>query len=271
MYMQLPVPTADTNGDKTHEGDRMPVHRTFGVHKATSHTAQQQFSGWISTIDTCCSLFMRSPLGIGSCISSKLVAPKLRGVLTDHAADQKRFLELIRQWKQNCDREVRTVSKLKSMTLEEQLYALSVHLDSATSNVDGWRTLPAEQQSALMHDAWLALAIQIGDSEFQKLSPEIQFDVDFLAWVGCCMHKELNSVKGGAREMAVAWKKNVLDPPIALRNKFEVETSVKLSEDKGARGAIKLASLAGALFNNRDDKKGYQSSVDYFLEVRMVF
>ncbi|KAF8597131.1 hypothetical protein BDV93DRAFT_513596 [Ceratobasidium sp. AG-I] len=246
IYMRLPVQLTNINDDKAQDNSCLPVHRIFGVHKAPSHTAQQQFSGWITTIDACCDAFVRSPLGMGSYISSKLVAPKLRGVLTDHAADQKHFLELITLWKRNCDRKIRAVPKLKSMTTEEQLYTLSNHLDSATRN--------------------LALAIQIGKAEFQKLSPEMQFDIDFLAWIGCCMHKELNSVKGGVTEMASAWAMLVLDSPIALRNKFEAINSSKLGDDKGTRGAIKLASLAGALFNNKDDKKGYQTSVDYFLE-----
>jgi hypothetical protein len=246
-----------------------PVFRTLGVHKAVSHTAQQQLSGWIGAIDTCCNVFNRSPLAGGLQISSSTVAQKLRGVLTDHAADQKCVLELIRQWKQRCDREVRAVSVLKCMSVDEQLYALSTYLDSATGGISDWKTLPADQQSALMHDAWLVLALQMGDAEFKKLSPDMQFDVDFLAWAGCCMHKELNAVKGGVTAMGAAWLSLELKPPMALNNKFEATKTTHTTEDRSTRGAVKLASLAGALFNHKDDKKGYQSSVDYFFEVRV--
>lgn len=196
-----------------------------------------------------------------------MVAPKLRGVLTDHAADQKQFCELLTQWKIRCDREVRALAKLKGIPLEDQLKMLSALLDDATLSMSDWRMLPAEQQSALMHDAWLSLTARIGEEEYQKLSPDEQFGVDFLAWAGCCMHKELNALKGGVVEMAASWKVINLTPPIALKNKFEAAKGSKSTEDKSTRGAIKLASLAGALFNNKDEKKWYQSTIDHFFEV----
>lgn len=260
----------NTSGSKSKQIDEIPTFRTLGVHKAANHTAKQQLDGWIGIINACCNLLTKSPLGNNMCISSSLVAPKLRGVLSDHAADQKRFHELLKHWKIRCDREVRALSKLKNMSLDEQLNMLSNYLDDAASNMGDWRALPAEQQSALMHDAWLALAAQIGEAEFQKLSPDTQFGVDFLAWAGCCMHKELNAVRGGFTEMSASWKNMSLTPPIALKNKFEVTMGAKLNEDKSTRGAIKLVSLAGALFNNKDDKRGYQSTIDHFFEVRTL-
>ncbi|EUC63774.1 hypothetical protein RSOL_428750, partial [Rhizoctonia solani AG-3 Rhs1AP] len=181
-----------------------------------------------------------------------MVAPKLRGILTNHAADQKRFHRLMQEWKQ------------------EQLYALSKYLDSAAESISDWRLLPNDQQAAIMHDAWFALAAQIGESEFQKLDPNSQFDTDFLAWAGCCMHKELNSVKGGVSGMSAAWENLKLTPPIALWNKHEIKHRAKESDSKLARGVIKLISLAGALFNNKDEKKGYQNSVDFFFEMQVI-
>jgi hypothetical protein len=163
------------------------------------------------------------------------------------------------------------VSLLKSMSVEEQLHALSTYLDSATGGISEWRTLSADQQSVTMHDAWLVLALQMGEAEFKKLSPDLQFDVDFLAWAGCCMHKDLNAVKGGVSGMAAAWVSLNLTPPMALNNKFETTKATRTAEDRAMRGAVKLASLAGALFNHKDDKKGYQNSVDYFFEVRNLF
>lgn len=247
--------------------NQVPVLRTLGVEKATNHTAQQQFNGWINVLDTCCDLLNRSPLGRSSHLSSRSIALKLRGVLTDHAADQKRLLELIRAWKQSCDRQVRAVPALKLMSTEQQLHALSEYLDNAAGSVSDWRALPEDQQSMLMHDAWLALATQIGDEEFQKLDQNTQFEADFVAWTGCCMHKELNAVKGGVAAMATAWNSLGSGKPIALRNKFEATAELSAVQNKVVGGAVKLTSLAGALFNHKDDKRGYQSSVDYYFEV----
>ncbi|CUA68013.1 hypothetical protein RSOLAG22IIIB_07692 [Rhizoctonia solani] len=152
------------------------------------------------------------------------------------------------------------------MTVDQQLYALTCYLDNAAGSVDNWRTLPSEQQAAMMHDTWFALAAQIGKDEFQKLSLDEQLEVDFLAWASCCMHKELNTVKGGTLQMATAWEELGLTPPIALLNKYESLGNTKGVNKQLMQGAIKIARLTGAIFNNKDDKKGYQSTVDNFLE-----
>ncbi|KDN43886.1 hypothetical protein RSAG8_05879, partial [Rhizoctonia solani AG-8 WAC10335] len=240
--------------------------RTLGVHKASSHTATQQLSGWINALGICCNRFNQSPLGRKSYFTSSMVAPKLQGVLTDHASDQKRLFQLLNSWKKNIDRNTRAVQKLKTMTVEAQLHELTDYLDNASKAVENWRMLPTEQQAAIMHDAWLALATQIGEAEFQNLSLEEQFETDFLAWAGCCMHKELNAVKGGALRMGIAWEELGLKPPIALPNKYETTGQNKTTTERSTRGGIKVASLAGAIFNNKDDKKGYQSTVDNFFE-----
>ncbi|KAJ1299347.1 hypothetical protein OPQ81_002682 [Rhizoctonia solani] len=152
------------------------------------------------------------------------------------------------------------------MTVDQQLYALTSYLDNAAHTTEDWRTLPSEQQAAVMHDAWFALAAQIGNSEFQNLSPNEQLEVDFLAWAGCCMHKELNAAKGGTSRMAITWEELGLKPPITLLNKYESMGKAKGTNDHSMRGGIKVSRLAGAIFNNKDDKKGYQSTVDDFFE-----
>ncbi|KAG9084758.1 hypothetical protein FRC06_003914 [Ceratobasidium sp. 370] len=70
-----------------------------------------------------------------------------------------------------------------------------------------------------MHDAWLTLASQIGEAEFQKLDADSQPEVErFLAWA-------LGVVKGGVAQMAGAWEDLGLTPPITLKNKFEAAQS----------------------------------------------
>ncbi|CUA67986.1 Myosin-10 [Rhizoctonia solani] len=239
--------------------------RTLGVEKAISHTAQQQLDGWITTFETCCDALKRSPLGQNLHVSSETFALKLRGILTDHAADQKRLVELMREWKRRVDRQVRAVPVLRGMSTEEQLNVLSTQLDNAQDSIQDWRALPEEEQSVLMHDAWLALAIQLGDEEFKKMSSESQFEADLIAWTGCCMHKELNAVKGGVSAMSSIWKAIGSKPPISLPNKLERMGLSEFTKYK-IGSAVKLTALAGALFNHKDDKRGYQSTVDYYFE-----
>ncbi|KAG8705918.1 hypothetical protein FRC09_002694 [Ceratobasidium sp. 395] len=268
LYLQVRQPNSHSEPSSKGEIEQKPIFRTLGVQKAINHTSESQLQGWIVALDSLCSVFTQSSLGQKHSLTSKMIAPKLRGVLTDHAADQKRFFQLVEAWKRGCDRQARAVPKLQSMSTEEQLHLLSTYLDDATNSVGDWQTLPTEQQAALIHDAWFALASQIGEAQFQQLDPKLQGEVDFLAWVGCCMHKELNAVKGGVGSMAKAWESCSLTPPIALKNKFEAAKPLQgQPTSQYMRGAVKLASLAGALFNNKDDKKGYQSTVDHFFEV----
>ncbi|CUA69936.1 hypothetical protein RSOLAG22IIIB_08779 [Rhizoctonia solani] len=266
VFVKLPVHENNNTSSQPTPLQPTPLVRKLGVHKAPSHTAEQQLDGWKNVIDVCCDRLQRSPLGRGGHFTSSMVAPKLRSVLTDHASDQKRLFQLLNQWKQNVDRNSRAVRKLKTMTVDQQLYALTCYLDNAADSTDNWRALPSEQQAAMMHDAWLALAAQIGEAEFQKLSLDEQLEVDFLAWAGCCMHKELNAVKGGALHMGAAWEELGLKPPIVLLNKYESLGKIKGVNEQLPRGAIKIARLTGAIFNNKDDKKGYQTTVDNFLE-----
>ncbi|KAJ1300457.1 hypothetical protein OPQ81_005272 [Rhizoctonia solani] len=134
-YIQLPTQDGSLSSPST---SATPVYRTFGVQRAPTHVAKQQLDSWIGAIDTCCSLLACSPLGKGSCMSSKMVAPKLRGMLTDHASDQKRLHGLLVEWKHQCDREARATLKLAEMSVEEQLNMLTHHLDSSVSGVKDW-------------------------------------------------------------------------------------------------------------------------------------
>ncbi|KAF8601835.1 hypothetical protein BDV93DRAFT_445204 [Ceratobasidium sp. AG-I] len=248
-----------------------PVLRSLGVQKASNHTAKLQLQGWISAIEACCNLFTRSPLGQGVLLNSQIIAGKLRGFLSDHASDQMKLFELLCEWKRHCDCEIRGYAVLEAMSKDDQLQALSAHLEQACNNITGWDSLGSENQGTLLHDAWRILAVQRGELEFNELDQTVQDDVSFFGRTGCCMHKELNAVKGGASAMAAAWKSLGTSAPIALQNKFEASKPSYSSLDNAPRGAIKLTSLAGAIFNHRDDKKGYQVTIDNFFESTLGF
>ncbi|KAF8599190.1 hypothetical protein BDV93DRAFT_560601 [Ceratobasidium sp. AG-I] len=88
--------------------------------------------------------------------------------------------------------------------------------------------------------------------------------MELLVWTGCCMHKELNAVKGGVAQMMKMWAKNGLTPPIALRNKFEATKTIgNARPNEDSRGAVKLACLLGAILNNKDDKKGQHETYKF--------
>lgn len=90
------------------------------------------------------------------------------------------------------------------------------------------------------------------------------------------MHKELNSIEGGNAALKLYWKSRNLHGPILLLNKDNLATLQAMADDPETdldeeltvadvcalsvtlSGGVKATTIAGALFNNKDDKKGHQ-------------
>jgi hypothetical protein len=89
-----------------------------------------------------------------------------------------------------------------------------------------------------------------------------------LLFAGCCGHKDLNAFKYGIMRMNLTWETAERPPPVLLANKAN-DAVIRLGEeadsaavqravDSSSRGGVKLASLAGALFNHKTEESGYQ-------------
>jgi hypothetical protein len=111
------------------------------------------------------------------------------------------------------------------------------------------------------------------------LSVEEQKELHLFIWAGCSMHKDLNSVKGGNSAMISWWNETRTSGPILLVNKDNSLVIEKVSADTDiisptkqyafdvtTCGGVKTASIAGALFNNKDDKKGQQDTYKSWFE-----
>ena len=92
------------------------------------------------------------------------------------------------------------------------------------------------------------------------------------------MHKEMNSVKGGACTMAEFWEKSGHDGPIKLMNKDNAAAanagpSAACDHALGVStgGAIRITTLACMIFNHKDDKKEQQDSFKIFFELRLGY
>ncbi|KIJ11404.1 hypothetical protein PAXINDRAFT_157321 [Paxillus involutus ATCC 200175] len=96
----------------------------------------------------------------------------------------------------------------------------------------------------------------------------------------CCMHKELNSVKGWNAGMLDSWEENSFERPILLANKDNTATLQNVDKpsdamtdaevralDVSGHGGVKVCTLAGAIFNHKDDKKGQQDTHHYYFEM----
>jgi hypothetical protein len=159
------------------------------------------------------------------------------------------------------------------MELVEYLGAWNAKKIVEAGGKEAWDALsPAEQTECdvKMMDNIVTL---LGREAYNALEPADRRILDLFIWGGCCMHKDLNSFKGGNDEMMLEWKRLGVLGPILLANKDNAALlrnlldpahpkDAVLTDDQfrafeaSTRGGIKTAALVDAIFNNKDDKKG---------------
>jgi len=141
---------------------------------------------------------------------------------------------------------------------------------------DAWEALTeadkALQQAIMMKQTLILL----GEDKYAEMSEEERRDLDFFVWTGCGCHKNLNSVSGGNTSMMAWWAENNITPPILLANRDNAAVLNNLDSlddltpaeqhalESTTRGGVKAASLAGAIFNYKDDKKGQQDTFKWW-------
>ncbi|KIJ34068.1 hypothetical protein M422DRAFT_263860 [Sphaerobolus stellatus SS14] len=138
---------------------------------------------------------------------------------------------------------------------------------------EAWNTLLPDAKAELHSTAYLEVCEELGETEFQNLSLHERELASFFAWAGFCMHKELNTVKGGYTAMSKHWEMIGIDGPIMLPNKDAAAaiTGGVEPEKPSQGGAVKATSLAGGIFNHKDDKKGEQDNIRYAFEATFGF
>jgi hypothetical protein len=94
-YYKAPSYTDDATAVKN-------VHRFLGVSTPADHKAQTQLNEWVNTIRDLCILFNASPAGHSNPIDVDEVWAKLRGYMSDHAADQISLGELLKKFTAVC-------------------------------------------------------------------------------------------------------------------------------------------------------------------------
>ena len=267
----MPVPRYGSGDDTVTYKSRF-----FGIDHAINHTSAEQLLGWKRKFDEAHSLWLRSPMGSRSPITILESVTRIRGMLTDHAADQKKLTRNIEEWRRECDLELRGEQALLSMPLAESVAIIREENDrkfAAAGGVEVWNSLCDNAKDEINATVYKKACIRLGVAEFEKLTLQEKQDAELFVWAGCCMHKELNSVKGGNARMKKIWDVEGRQGPIKLLNRDNVAFAERGNEEreevesKADGGAIKTTSLAGAIFRNQDDKKGYQDAFrTYFLK-----
>ncbi|KAF8066031.1 hypothetical protein FPV67DRAFT_1417864 [Lyophyllum atratum] len=252
--------------------------RFLGIMPAINHTSEEQLEGWGNLIKEFFNLFNEyhkivDPTTIKD---FRVFFELLKGMNTDHAEDQKKLARLLKAMKEAYERERRGEKIVESMRIEEMLPILlqaSKNAVTAAGGSDAWNGLSEQEQDALNLKAYRDLCAEVGQKDYDALADADKRSVDFFVWAGCCMHKELNSVKGGNVAMMAWWGQNNVTGPVKLMNRDNAAASqlgnlvVKSrAADVSQAGGVKLTSLAGAIFKHKDDKKGQQDTLRIFFE-----
>ncbi|THV08108.1 hypothetical protein K435DRAFT_641387, partial [Dendrothele bispora CBS 962.96] len=255
----------------------IPRIRLFSLDATLDHGSEGSINEWKNNLQALSKLFNDSPLArrLNRQFRIHDFWRVTKGMHGDHANNEKSCANGIRDIKHDVAIEELGEKKLKELAFEDLVLYLALWNAKKLADIGGidvWNQLSgveqAERDAALMSE----IITDLGQHEYDSLAEAARREIDLFVWSGCCMHKDQNSFKGGNAEMMAEWDKLGIEPPILLANKsnaailhrvFEPGRSYdKLSEverkalEETTRGGAKAMDLAGALFNNKDDKKG---------------
>lgn len=145
-----------------------------------------------------------------------------------------------------------------------------------------WSALSSAEKLVADAETMSAVVLKLGHEAYAHLSDEEKHKADSFIWVGCAMHKDLNCVKGGNEGMVAWWDEHKVLGPVLLANKDnaavleqaedadDYTVSEQRAHDASSGGGVKLAALAGMVFNNKNDKIGQQDMHQHFFLSRGV-
>jgi hypothetical protein len=254
--------------------------RTLGINTSTNHASQTQVNGLRKRLTEIADVFNNSPLakceGLTFCADN--FAFKLIGTSGDHAADQKKSHQILRKWKlkvifqrlgeeaifnMGVTRVVTVLLPMKAKQVEEM------------GGYDVWEGLTDEER--VKADAKIIREVE--RQVFEALPDTDQMQFMLFIRTGCCVHKDLNTVKGGDKAMQESWKDMNTAPPILLANKDNAAVlkrasalpgdrspAEKQAAEVSKRGGSHATMLGGLICCNKDKKKGQQDTYNWYME-----
>ncbi|KAG1874805.1 hypothetical protein F4604DRAFT_1924926 [Suillus subluteus] len=126
-------------------------------------------------------------------------AVKSKGMLTDHAEDQKKLVRLFTEWKWTCEREVRGERALASLPLDDITHIIDCMMEciiATAGGIKGWDALSLDEQHRCTEAAHQQLHVHVGEEHFAALTDAEKEAVDFLSRLAA--HKYLH---GKAQEL----------------------------------------------------------------------
>jgi hypothetical protein len=167
-----------------------------------------QLKGWKKVQDAYYSTYSDSPLGSITPANPVGFASYIFGLGSDHAEDQKKLARLIEGWKKICTMQIHGERLLQTTSTIEVLPILVVEKEHSIQRAGGlhaWEALPDDEKDRLDRETYERVCQRFGEKAWESLPAKERREAQLFIWAGCCMHKEMNSVKGGAQAMEDGW------------------------------------------------------------------
>lgn len=208
--------------------------RTLGVGTSVNHTSATQVDGLKQRLHELAEIFNNSPLAKreGLRFTPDDFAYRLIGTSGDHAADQKKSHEILRVWHMEIILQRLGEEALFQMDVGRLLSILAPLKATQISNCGGleaWNGLTEDKKAAVD----VEIIREVGKQVFDTLPEDNKQKLTSFIRTGCCMHKDLNCIKGGDKAMQKMWQRLNKMPPIILMNKDNaaiLEGRSKISE-----------------------------------------
>ena len=256
--------------------------RTFGVGTSINHTSETQVAGLKERLYELAEIYNNSPLvkREGLQFNSDDFAYRLIGTTGDHAADQKKSHEILRVWRMEVILHRLGEEALFQMDVNRLLSILAplkINQINKLGGQEAWDRLSEDEKAKTD----IEIIKEVGKQVFDKLPEDEQRKLTSFVRTGCCMHKDLNCVKGGDKAMQEMWKIFNKSPPILLANKDNAAvlahrsgmsnptTAEIRAEEVSKRSGSHATTLGGMICRNKDKKKGQQDTYDFFMEVNV--
>ena len=239
----------------------VPSRQFLASTREVSHKTSTQLENWLTLCDDIATINNNSPSGHKNPITVDEIVQKITGYSGDHASDQKLLAREFCRLKQKAVVRAQGMEAMASKPAKEVEGALVEKFMKILEDVggwEGWGKLSGEDQIQEIEGLIEDVGCRFGEQGLAELPESEQRIKRLFKWSGCAMHKDLNTFKAGAASLAKFWKGERSGGPVKLlsRGQEEALTNQDGVEDCGDGGAVKLASLIGALVNNRDEGKG---------------
>jgi hypothetical protein len=258
------------------------VTRFLGIQPSLDGSSVESLKDYDTILKTVVDLFNCSPFGkrIGNLLRVVDILIKLVGMHSDHCNKEKKDFEGMKAKKTNAIHQTLGEKEILDKSTEELLPHFLEANNQMIKNAGGkakWNSLLEDEKSEQKATMLEQLVIKLGKEAFELLSNDEKRIMKLFIWAGCGCHKDLNTVRGGYAAVVRWWPENNVEPLrlLANRDNAAILDGVALEDDvetpaqaqafeKTSRGAVKAAQLAGAIFNNKFDKKGHHDTFQWW-------